>query len=221
MPKKDFYLTAVTANQANRDSWWNQTAEDWQCCGVDANQNSSCDNPTKETFKGPAPSDLTDLQQIATATQDLLSWQLSSTSAGPSRTGNARPKDTSGGLSTGAKAGIGVGAALGFIIILCAVCFGLYIFKKRRRARNIPEMTPVAAHGFPQEETQSHMQELEAPSKPIGMSARLPKKDNQSLMQELEAPRKPIEMPAQQDEPVELDGGTDGSSSSGHYSNFC
>jgi hypothetical protein len=48
---------------------------------------------------------------------------------------------TSGGLSTGAKAGIGVGAA---IVVLVALMIGWLVLRRRRRDRESLDVPPVA-----------------------------------------------------------------------------
>lgn len=143
------------------DATWNSTSQLWQCCGVDANYDPACEDPTNEHFVAPEPGSLQTFFSVPRegvgATSTTLEQQSSTTGASTvsttmtaatesaavsSRTTSATPNETSvssssthqSGLSIATKAGIGIGAALGALGAISLVVY--FIFRKRRGRRS-------------------------------------------------------------------------------------
>jgi len=135
------------------DVVWNATDQRWYCCGADSGADStfrtSCDNPTSQRFNAPDPALLEVLFSIPPYGWTATSTAIRPTSSYPSSTtstSSALPTDSNtyagspdsttvpaaaqGGLTGGAKAGIGVGAALGALAVLGLVF--ILVLKKRR-----------------------------------------------------------------------------------------
>jgi hypothetical protein len=153
--------------QALPDVTWNQTSQRWHCCGVDSKGKASCDNPTDERFDAPGSSLLetyftlprdgwtaTSTTVPSTSSSSSSSISITSATAVSSSTGTPLPDPTSlpstqhNGLSSGTKAGIGIGAALAALAILGAVLY--FIFRKRgRRRRSEQSSKPLVSSEGP------------------------------------------------------------------------
>jgi hypothetical protein len=133
------------------DVTWNSTSGLWQCCGVDANSNPACDDPTNEQFIAPSPAALQTIFSISRDGWTATSTALPSTSTSlPSASlttpisavdlststavsdATSSPSISPSGLSTGTKAGVGIGAALALLASLGLVAY-LVVRKRRRR----------------------------------------------------------------------------------------
>lgn len=132
------------------------------CCGVD----KSCCNDPKQVkilafeFGGAIPN--TSKDQAAptsstTAGTTTTAGATTTTAAAATTTPTSGPEneEKSSGLSTGAKAGIGIGAALGAIALLAV---GFFIARRTGNKRNTAAVAPVSPY-VP--EKQQHRHELE------------------------------------------------------------
>ncbi|KAH6681411.1 hypothetical protein B0J14DRAFT_214892 [Halenospora varia] len=129
---------------------YNEILNKWLCCGTENGSNMvNCSIPTTEDFTAPSPSAL-----IATFSVLPNPSIVFSTSGPPSSlTSTSMPTHTSSlatasagtsqGLSTGAKAGIGVGAALGGIALLALV--GFICGRRRAADRTSPDVKEETA----------------------------------------------------------------------------
>ena len=116
------------------ETWiqYNNTEGLWHCCG----SNGCTGIPTSETFQAVAPSQWSALPStsMTQSSSTISTTTTPSSSPSPSSTGNE-------GLSTGAKAGIGVTAAIaGVAIILALVFLGLWRKARSRHQRMSYEM---------------------------------------------------------------------------------
>jgi hypothetical protein len=133
------------------DIVYNNVSQIWSCCGTESdNSTVNCNSPTKEIFDDPAPSDLSTTFSVGTAAVTATTTSPSSTSTPiqttpfstssaatnssglPSQTSASQP---SAGLSTGAKAGIGIGAALGALAVLVG---GIILLRRKQRNSSSP-----------------------------------------------------------------------------------
>lgn len=185
------------------DVTWNSTSGLWQCCGVDANSNPACDDPTNEQFVAPAPAGLqtifsisrdgwtaTSMALLSTSTPLPSTYSTTTVSEASSSTATAvsdaasAPFVPPSGLSTGTKTGVGIGAALTLLAVLGLMA---YLIRKRRR-RLWPEQ-----HGEPlaKDDSIAALNELQGTSlvfHEMGSKDRLPVEiGTQSLTHELEA----------------------------------
>jgi hypothetical protein len=128
------------------------------CCGVDK---SCCNDPTQVKiiafeFGGAIPN-TSKGQTLATATSTASS-SASSTAAAATTTpaSESQKEEKSSGLSTGAKAGIGIGAALGGLALL-----GLGFLLARRTGKKTDAAPPAPAPVAPYiPEKEQHRYEL-------------------------------------------------------------
>lgn len=143
---------------SRQDIVYDPSSKTWACCGTESDgETVNCDSPTNQDFFAAAPSALSAtftvgasaITSLPTSTATLpKSTATSSTfkqtstpqpaSSSSSQTASAAPKTQtspptkesgSGGLSTGAKAGIAVGC----IAAALAGLVGLYLFIRRTR----------------------------------------------------------------------------------------
>jgi hypothetical protein len=138
---------ATCSDQTLPDVVYNETTDIWHCCGVDSNGDVRCDTPTAETFSAPAPSALSATFTVgaspSTASASLSS--TSSTSSSPTSSTSSptqSPKLSAGGLSGGAKAGIGIGCAIVGLAILGLLA---WFFAHRRNKHSI-EQGPLMSY---------------------------------------------------------------------------
>ncbi|KAL9095001.1 MAG: hypothetical protein Q9165_002603 [Trypethelium subeluteriae] len=150
--------SAKTGDQAMTDAVYNTTAKLWQCCGTDLSGNPACGDPLQEYFSAPAPEDLVSTYIIASASSDQPAWEFSSSAApmspasatvSPTANTNATRSATSSGLATAsnaatdtpallpglssnARAGIGVAAGTSGVLIGAAI---IWLFLRRRRQK--------------------------------------------------------------------------------------
>ena len=136
------YLTNLT---------YNSTTSSWACCNGD----TSCSTSTNDTFNAPAPellrqqtmaiydfiptatsssSSITPTSARTSSTTDSASSASSASSAAIASTNN----NSSTALSTGAKAGVGVGVTVGVLLIIGVIALLLLRRSKRRRNDILP-----------------------------------------------------------------------------------
>jgi hypothetical protein len=142
-------------SQSLPDATWNSTFGLCQCCGADSYGNPSCDNPQNDQFIAPAPSLLQTIFSVplhgwaATstsirATDSIMSTSVSSVTTisvsgsiseqtAPTSAVSSNSDISQNDLSIGAKAGIGVGAALAG---LAAVGLLIYLVYRQRGHRS-------------------------------------------------------------------------------------
>ncbi|KAI0129030.1 hypothetical protein BJ170DRAFT_357366 [Xylariales sp. AK1849] len=114
-------------------------------------------NPTSQyavvTTTAEVSGTKTTITSISTHTSATATSSPTSTTAAPSPTA-----DSDGGeLSTGAKAGIGVGATIVALLVIAVVLLGLLIRRRKKKAR-------VDQHDVPPEQTQYHTASPHQPS---------------------------------------------------------
>ena len=122
------------------DIVYNYSNSLWHCCGT-RDGNPACDEPMKETFQAPPPVDLPkfteDVTSLARAPPSISSvhpttktiTSIIRTASGTTSPASANPSHQ---LDTAAKAGVGIGASMVFLI------FGIiiwYILAKRLKSR--------------------------------------------------------------------------------------
>ncbi|TVY35975.1 hypothetical protein LSUB1_G005603 [Lachnellula subtilissima] len=129
------------------DIVYNKTTDRWHCCGS-TDGIIHCDDPEPEEFDAPGPVHLghgyytvpsvvsTTAASISTHTHTSSTSDPSapvgvSASASASAISVSKSTSSAGTLSTGAKAGIGIGSAIGGLVII-----GLMIFFAMRHRRN-------------------------------------------------------------------------------------
>lgn len=118
----------------------------WHCCGPKAGSDTDidCNNPTNESWAGNAtnpmwlfyvlanavvPTGSTSAASISTG-----SGTASSTSASTSRATSTRSSlPQNGGLTSGAKIGIGVGAAIAGLLLVVAMAWIIVVTRRLRR----------------------------------------------------------------------------------------
>ena len=135
------YKSSSCSSRCTDDDWgdvvYNSNTNLWACCGT----NVACNNPTNETFLAPPPQQLlaAALSQSATNAAAASSHpattviSTSISSATVTLTSTAVGDHTSS-LNEGAKAGIGVGAALAGLIIIALLA---WVTLLRKRLRNL------------------------------------------------------------------------------------
>lgn len=132
------------------DVTWNSTSGLWQCCGVDSNNNPACNDPTNEQFIAPSPAALQTIFSIsrdgwtatsttllsmstpfpdATSTTPVSAVKPSATTAVSEAT--TTPPVSPNGISSGTKAGVGIGASLVLLTVFGLVAY--LVFHKRKR----------------------------------------------------------------------------------------
>ena len=147
------------------DVTWNSTSGLWQCCGVDSSNNPACDDPTNEQFIAPSPAALQTIFSISRdgwpatstvlpSTSTLLpaasSTTLTSAMVPSVTTAISEATSTSSiapsGLSSGTKAGVGIGAAFAFLSVLGLVAY-LIVRKRRHQTHSKTHVeTPAKGH---------------------------------------------------------------------------
>lgn len=130
---------------------YSDASADWICCNKD---NPTCSTGTNATFNAPAP------QQLLTQTRTIVDFIPSSTptststsqatSSTSSASSNASGSTVSSheertGLSTGAKAGIGIGAAVLVMALLAGLVFWLLRRKNSARSASAPHTSAPPA----------------------------------------------------------------------------
>jgi len=169
----DLCITAADGGSANVNVPVGQCSDGSWCCG---GVNATCCNAKQGVFLAATVGVSSTLSSTTNPTSTATSK--------PKKTSTAIP-DPSNGLNTGAKAGIGIGVALGILAIAGLLVF---VFVKRRRAEKAtraPNMTQddhagVAYH------------EVDGTKKPA----------------EVAANRSPVEAPAYSNPPVEAPANT-------------
>ena len=140
------------------------------CCGDDA---SFGKEKVDRVFLGIISSSSMSSIASSTSTSMPLSSSSPSSTSTPSPT-TTPPNDDSGGLSTGAKAGIGVGAAFGVIALLALGAFiGRRSYKKKKETAEMTtyyepvkgELSSEYRHEAPTQD--SFLHEAPVPQKPV------------------------------------------------------
>jgi hypothetical protein len=118
------------------------------CCGVDK---SCCNDPTQVKtlpfeFRGALPNTTPGVTApvSTSAASSTLSSVASTTTTGAAAsetTGPPKEDKSSGSLSTGAKAGIGIGAALGGLALLA---LGFFVARRTGHKKDVAPVAPVA-----------------------------------------------------------------------------
>lgn len=136
------------------DVVYNQTTKIWHCCGL-INGSVRCDTPTDETFSAPAPSALSVTFSVGptpvtaasspSSTSPTTSPSSTSPTTSPSASQTSDPQATGGGLSGGAKAGIGVGCAIVGVAIIGLLA---WFFSRRRTKHAVMRETPGMGYGY-------------------------------------------------------------------------
>jgi len=122
--KSHYQYGLHTADLARADVVWNATLQKWLCCGVvDANGAVNCSRPTSEDFTLPSPDALIATFSVLPTPSIVLSSSGFSLTVTVTSTSSA---GTYQGVSSGAAAGIGVGAAFGGIAITALAGFLLW-----------------------------------------------------------------------------------------------
>ncbi|KAE9367551.1 hypothetical protein N431DRAFT_547976 [Stipitochalara longipes BDJ] len=130
-------------NVPRADIIYNSATQLWSCCGTESDGVTvNCNDPTTLIFSDPAPTSLsttfsvgsTAVTSIASSTSSVTTASTSPSSVttpsgSPSQTDTGSPQPSSG-LSTGAKAGIGVGVAIVGLVVLVG---GIFVFYRRRK----------------------------------------------------------------------------------------
>ncbi|KAN0095614.1 hypothetical protein V8E51_016325 [Hyaloscypha variabilis] len=142
------------------DIVYNNQTQLWSCCGTESdNSTVNCNDPTTQVFEDPAPTALTatfsvgstavtsaaastSSSSIVTTSSSSSTSSATTSSGSPAQTGTGAAQPSSG-LSTGAKAGIGVGVAIVGIAVLAGVIFALY--RRRREETQPPGYDPKTA----------------------------------------------------------------------------
>ncbi|KAL9114889.1 MAG: hypothetical protein Q9227_001132 [Pyrenula ochraceoflavens] len=148
-------MARTIVDQTLPDVVYNEDTKLWACCGIDSSGNVKCPNPSDETFNAPSPEDIqsyylagsgaigasspTSTSSMSSTTSATSTSATSSTSSATSSTAassaSASPTPAaSSGLSSGAKAGIGVGVALGVLGVLFIV-FAIFSRQRRKQRR--------------------------------------------------------------------------------------
>ena len=108
------------------DITYNFSGNLWACCGT----NEACNKPTDQTFLAPPPQQLLaagSSQSATTSTPATMSSATTTVTATPSAM-----VDQTSSLSEGAKAGIGVGAALAATAIMALIAWVILLRKRLR-----------------------------------------------------------------------------------------
>lgn len=157
-------LLISTADQEYPDIVYMAYFKLWACCGTSAEGNVTCNTPTDHYLEGPSPEELVAITSgyVPSSTSRYLSMSTlsSSSKSGVSTTiesasssvmvvssttpTTAQSTDvltTGSGLSTGAKAGIGVGTVLGALVINAVLIVLFLKFRRRPNSRGISETT--------------------------------------------------------------------------------
>jgi len=122
--KSHYQCGLHTADLARADVVWNATLQKWLCCGVvDANDTVNCSRPTSEDFTLPSPDALIATFSVLPTPSIILSSSGFSSTVTVTSTSSA---GTYQGVSSGAAAGIGIGAAFGGIAITALAGFLLW-----------------------------------------------------------------------------------------------
>lgn len=160
--KADDYTTYIT---------YNYTEELWHCCG----DRGCTGTPTDETFQAAAPSLWTAVPSARISSSAASAPALTSPTnpTQTSSTADQSNQSTEPGLSTAAKAGIGVAAAIAAVAIITSIIF----FALWRRARSAAVQR--------QESTgwNTPLQDPERIGGPVEQPAELPEED--AAMREL------------------------------------
>ncbi|KUJ17572.1 uncharacterized protein LY89DRAFT_57489 [Mollisia scopiformis] len=123
------------------------------------------------TFTVAATASSSSSSSSATATKSSKTTSTANTS--PTQTPSATSNPGSSGLSTGAKAGIGVGAALGGLAILLLIAFFILKRRKKAKARTEPyELMENNMSGRTQEDKKNYVGAQPVP--PAEMPATVP-----------------------------------------------
>ncbi|KAF2096057.1 hypothetical protein NA57DRAFT_78827 [Rhizodiscina lignyota] len=124
------------------DVKWNETLNEWQCCGANSKGEVSCNAPTtNEFFDAPAPSLLSTTATPGQTTSAKGTRTRTRTPATGTKSPTVAPATSapasSSGLSTGAKAGIGVGAALGALVVIGLIAWFLLRRRSSKKAETM------------------------------------------------------------------------------------
>ncbi|KAJ4424627.1 hypothetical protein N0V82_000759 [Gnomoniopsis sp. IMI 355080] len=120
--------------------------------------NTSQPTPTGDIYSSgsPSPSNLSDLSSISSSGGNTVTSApalgFSTYPVATSASNSASPPSTtpapSGGLSTGAEAGIGIGACIGLLTLVLIAVFFFFFFKKRQNGSAVqPEEQPQNSTG--------------------------------------------------------------------------
>lgn len=188
------------------DVTWNSTFGLWQCCGVDSENIPACDDPTKEQFIAPSPAALHTIFSISRDGWMATSTALLSTSTpfpdassttpvpavNPSATtavseATTTPPVSPNGMSSGMKAGVGIGAALALLTVFGPVAY--LVFRKRKRRLYAQQQ----ADSLAERDSITALHELQDQSRAVhelgSKDARAVKIGTRSIVHELEAGR--------------------------------
>ncbi len=140
------YKAPSCSSRCTDDYWgdvtYNSSTNLWACCGT----NEACDNPTNETFLASPPQQLlaaASSQSATTAASTSISTSISSATMTVTSTPLAIVSQTSS-LNDGAKAGIGVVAALAALAIIALLAWVILL---RKRLRSHGQARYVAGKG--------------------------------------------------------------------------
>lgn len=154
----DRQLTEHLGGQGLSDLTYNETTGFWACCWNKDSHKVECDNPSKEIYPAPAPSDLATIQYLPKTESGTPTYAIAATTAAKTTTeaesektsasaptsasatateatvGDSPSTSTksSSGVSAGVAAGIGVGVAAGIVII---AAIAIFIFFRRRTSK--------------------------------------------------------------------------------------
>ena len=121
------------------------TSTTW-CCGDTSGNNDDCCKPGSSEPRYTIAATFGDAVSTSLSSSSYSASSTSASSRTPSSTSNA--KQGGGGLSTGAKAGIGVGAAVGGIALIGACIFCFKALGWRRKATGEPYQGQAQAPGW-------------------------------------------------------------------------
>ncbi|PMD46401.1 hypothetical protein L207DRAFT_628951 [Hyaloscypha variabilis F] len=128
------------------DVVYNDTTQTWHCCGQ-TNGSIRCDIPTAETFAAPAPSALLATFVVGSAPSTLAASPSSTSLTTTTPSSSSSTSQTSsivangGGLSEGAKAGIGIGCG---IIGLAGFSALTWFFTHRKNTHEVEKQASEA-----------------------------------------------------------------------------
>ncbi|KAE9367703.1 hypothetical protein N431DRAFT_561598 [Stipitochalara longipes BDJ] len=166
------------------DVVYNETTQIWHCCGI-TNGSIRCDLPTDETFTALAPSLLSATFTVA-ATPSTAAASPSSTSSTTTTTPPSAPTQTSdgtengGGLSGGAKAGIGIGCA---VVALAGLGVLIWFFARRRNMHAMEKQGQEAP--FVEAPFMDYPRKTEVPVAPVELAERATDKKRDTIRAEL------------------------------------
>lgn len=154
----------ATAGRDLADLTYNEDSGYWACCYDRETDVVDCENPSKEIYPAPAPSELVTIQFLpeysagtptyttmtATASASTsVSVPASATTTenptsstalhSPTSSKSIQSSSSSSGVSVGAAAGIGVGVGVGVIIIAAGV---LFVFFRRKASKGQAHVLP-------------------------------------------------------------------------------